>query len=128
MNWNDWTDTPGDLVAVLTVVGIALSALLWLVRAEIRRNGYDIRANGEQLAPNHGTSLRDAVDRLEESLKMMHSDMAEGQRYARHDVEALGLANTAEHAAINTAVVRLNDRINSHLDDHLKTARKPEAP
>lgn len=51
-------DQPSDWVAILTVAALLLSSLFFVIDARIRK----IMA---ELKPNHGSSLRDAVDRIE---------------------------------------------------------------
>jgi uncharacterized membrane protein len=121
---SDWYDTPADIVAILAIASILLGVVGWWIRAEIRKNAVEIKANGEQLQPNHGTTLRDAVDRIEINLRVLHDDMKTNAGYARKDVEALGISNAADHKAIDASVVRLNDRVNAHLTDHLADARQ----
>ena len=68
----DWADSPADWEAILAVL-ISFSLILgWLIRAAVKQNlaaihenTAETKANGEQLMPNHGTSMRDAIDRIE---------------------------------------------------------------
>jgi hypothetical protein len=56
---------PIELPEISIIVGlmvVAMSGLMYIIRAEIRRNGDTLR---KEMAPNHGTSMRDAIDRLE---------------------------------------------------------------
>ena len=56
MHWN--LDTPGALLAVLSIFGLLLSGLIWVIDARISR----IR---REMVPNGGTSMRDVLDRIE---------------------------------------------------------------
>lgn len=49
---------PTEWVAILTIAALLLSALMFIVDSRIRK----IMA---ELKPNHGSSLRDAIDRIE---------------------------------------------------------------
>jgi hypothetical protein len=50
-----WLDETGEWSALLTIVGVVLGALLWLIRTEVMRTRNEFRPNG-------GGSLRDQVD------------------------------------------------------------------
>lgn len=50
-------DEVSDLVPLLVVISMVLSALVWLIKAQIKM--------GKQFQPNGGHSLRDSIDRLE---------------------------------------------------------------
>jgi len=56
MHWN--LDTPGALLAVISIFGLLLSGLIWIIDARIGR----IR---REMVPNGGTSMRDVLDRIE---------------------------------------------------------------
>lgn len=56
MHWN--LDTPGALLAVISIFGLLLSGLIWIIDARISR----IR---REMVPNGGTSMRDVLDRIE---------------------------------------------------------------
>jgi hypothetical protein len=53
----------GWTVAILVP---CMGALLYIIRAEIRKNGVGIDTMNAEMQNNHGTSLRDAIDRLEQ--------------------------------------------------------------
>ena len=57
MHWN--LDTPGALLAVISIFGLLLSGLIWVIDARISR----IR---REMVPNGGTSMRDVLDRIEQ--------------------------------------------------------------
>ena len=54
-------DQPSDWVAILTIAALLLSSLFFVIDARIRK----IMA---ELKPNHGSSMRDAIDRIERRL------------------------------------------------------------
>lgn len=56
MHWN--LDTPGALLAVISIFGLLLSGLIWVIDARISH----IR---REMTPNGGTSMRDVLDRIE---------------------------------------------------------------
>jgi hypothetical protein len=77
-------------VALFTAVMVPLLAgLLYIIRAEIRKNSVVTDATHEQVIPNHGTSLRDAIDRIEKRIDGVHED-----------------------------VTYLRDRVDRHVDSH----------
>lgn len=54
-------DNPGDLVPIVVVATAALGGILWLIRAQ--------SAMGKQFRPNHGHSMRDSIDRIEQDTR-----------------------------------------------------------
>lgn len=70
-----WFDSPGDIEALLAIVVLLLGGLTYLIRAEVKKNGKAIDSGNNQMIPNHGTSLRDAVDRIEARMAEIHSDV-----------------------------------------------------
>ena len=50
-------DDPADLIPLIVIVSAVLSALIWIIKAQIKMS--------RQFQPNGGSSLRDSVDRLE---------------------------------------------------------------
>jgi len=56
MHWN--LDTPGALLAIISIFGFAFSALIFVIDARINRITREMKPNG-------GTSMRDVLDRIE---------------------------------------------------------------
>ena len=56
MGWE--LDTPGALLAVLSIFGFAFSVLIFVIDARINRITREMKPNG-------GTSMRDVLDRIE---------------------------------------------------------------
>jgi len=54
-------DTPGAVLAILSIVGLMLSALIFVIDARINRMYREMKPNG-------GQSMRDAVDRIENKI------------------------------------------------------------
>jgi hypothetical protein len=54
-------DNPGDLVPIVVVLTAALGGILWLIRAQ--------SAMSKQFRPNHGHSMRDSIDRIEQDTR-----------------------------------------------------------
>lgn len=53
----DWLNSPAEIAAVLSIVGVFLGGLTWLIRAVIRMSA--------EFRPNGGSSTRDQLDRIE---------------------------------------------------------------
>ena len=51
----EWLNEPGEWSALVSIVGLVLAALLWLIRTEVLRTRNEFRPNG-------GSSMRDQVD------------------------------------------------------------------
>ena len=56
-----YLDTPGAVLAILSIVGLMLSALIFVIDARINRMYREMKPNG-------GQSMRDAVDRIEKKI------------------------------------------------------------
>lgn len=53
-----WIDTPEEVLTVLTIGGVVLAALFFLIDARVSKVSREFKPNG-------GSSLRDAIDRIE---------------------------------------------------------------
>lgn len=84
----EWLDTPQEAFTILSLFAIVLSGLVWLIRAQI--------AQMRELKPNHGSSMRDAIDRIERMINEQHIDIRE----------------------IRADVNRVHGRISDHIHDH----------
>jgi TolA-binding protein len=89
----------------LAFVGLAvalLAGLSWIIRAQI--------AMGKQFTPNGGSSLRDAVNRLEKDAQEARAEMKE----LRHRAEE-------SNERIIASVGKVHARLDEHVRDHLTT-------
>lgn len=84
----EWLDTPQEAFTILSLFTIVLSGLVWLIRAQI--------VQMRELKPNHGSSMRDAIDRIERVINEQHIDIRE----------------------IRADVNRVHGRISDHIHDH----------
>ena len=92
----------------LAFVGLAvalLSGLSWIIKAQISMS--------KQFTPNGGTSLRDAVNRLERDAQEMRAEMKELRHHAAESDERI----------INS-VGKVHARLDDHVRDHLNTKEK----
>ena len=92
----------------LAFVGLAvalLAGLSWIIRAQISMS--------KQFTPNGGSSLRDAINRLEKDAQDMRSDVRE-------------LRNRAEESneRIINSVGKVHARLDEHVRDHLTAKEK----
>ena len=76
----------GVTVTALTAVG---AFALYIIRSEIKKNTTVTDATHAQTIPNHGASLRDAVDRIEKRIDGVHED-----------------------------IIYVRSRVDRHIDDH----------
>lgn len=97
----EWTDTPGDWLAILSIMSIILAALVWLIRA--------VTLQGKQFRPNGGNSLRDTVN-----------DIRTDQRSSRDEISDLRTMLFEQNERVNTSMSKVHARIDDHLRDHLK--------
>ena len=87
----------------LAFVGLAvalLAGLSWIIRAQI--------AMAKQFTPNGGTSLRDAINRLERDAVEARAEMKELRNHAQESDERI----------INS-VAKVHARLDEHVRDHL---------
>jgi outer membrane murein-binding lipoprotein Lpp len=92
----------------LAFVGLAvalLAGLSWIIKAQISMS--------KQFTPNGGSSLRDAINRLEKDAQDMRSDVRE-------------LRNRAEESneRIINSVGKVHARLDEHVRDHLTAKEK----
>lgn len=70
----EWIDTPGELSAVVAIASVALGGLMWVVRAEIRK----VLA---QMKPNGGSSVADAIARIEVDVREIRANQQAHMEY-----------------------------------------------
>lgn len=89
-------------IGTFVTIGVALLAgLIWLIRA--------VTAMGRQVVTNGGSSLRDAIDRIEDNQKEIKTDL--------RDVRAV----LNEHnERFYSSFGKVHERIDEHVRDHLK--------
>lgn len=56
---------PGWLTIIITVISLVIASGMYVIRAEVRKGNTAVNRNGAELVPNHGSSMRDAIDRIE---------------------------------------------------------------
>lgn len=62
----EWIDTPGELATVLGIGATGIGILFWIVKTKVNEVLHETR-------PNSGTSMRDAVDRIEQHIVRIES-------------------------------------------------------
>ena len=92
---------PSVIGVIFTGIVLSSGLLLYIIRAEIRRNTKTTDATHEQMIPNHGTSLRDAIDRIE--------------RRQQEDRDAYHSLISDVHADVKATRADLATHINWHL-------------
>jgi hypothetical protein len=65
----EWIDSPGEFLVILTIVGALMGGLTWLIRAQ--------SAISREMKPNGGSSIRDALTRIEASQAEIKVDVRE---------------------------------------------------
>lgn len=56
----DWLDTPNEALIIISITAAVFAGLVWLIKA--------VSAIQHETKPNSGTSMRDAIDRIERSV------------------------------------------------------------
>ena len=64
----DWIDSPSEVATVLTIAAAVVGCLFWVVRAKVDQVLHETR-------PNSGTSMRDAVDRIERQVEKLNDKL-----------------------------------------------------
>lgn len=57
----DWIDTPNEVMAVLSILGVVVAVIVFIIDSRVNRMYREMKPNG-------GSSLRDAVDRIEQKI------------------------------------------------------------
>ncbi len=57
----EWLDTPTELAATLSVVGVIGGALFWIIDSRLAKVQ-------REFAPNGGSSMRDQLNRIESKI------------------------------------------------------------
>ena len=96
---------PTDPLAFVGLAVALLAGLLWIIKAQISMS--------KQFTPNGGSSLRDAINRLEQDAQEMRVDMKELRRRAAESDERI----------INS-VGKVHARLDEHVRDHLQAKEK----
>lgn len=82
-----WIDTPAEIVTILTIAGIAIGVLFFIIDARVSKVNREFKPNG-------GSSMRDAIDRIERKQDRIESKIDDHvtwhlehttERRARHD-------------------------------------------
>lgn len=96
----EWIDSPAEALTILSIAGVLFAALLWLIRAQIIAT--------RELKPNHGSSMRDAVDRIEASL-----------REIKADVRDLRQSDKEQSERLFSSIGKVHARLDEHIHDHM---------
>jgi hypothetical protein len=84
----DWFDTPAELLTIITIGSIAMAVLFFVIDARVSKMTREFKPNG-------GSSLRDAIDRIERKQDRIeakiddhvqwHLEHSTGERHTRRD-------------------------------------------
>lgn len=96
----EWIDSPAEALTILSIAGVLLAALLWLIKAQI--------AQMKELKPNHGSSMRDAIDRMEAALREIKSDVRDLRQSDKEQSERL-----------YSSIGKVHGRLDEHIHDHI---------
>ena len=96
----EWIDSPAEVLTLLSILGVVLAGLVWMIRAQI--------AQMKELKPNHGSSMRDAVDRIEIALQEI-----------RVDIRDLRKADKEQAERLFNSVGKVHGRMDEHIHDHM---------
>lgn len=89
----EWLDTPGELLAVVSIAGIALGLLVWIVKSQV--------AQTEQLTTrNGGSTVRAQLDRIE------------------LDIRDLRKSTDERENRLIDSVAKVHARIDEHISEH----------
>ena len=96
----EWIDSPAEALTILSIAGVLFAALLWLIKAQI--------AQMRELKPNHGSSMRDAIDRMEAAL-----------REIKTDVRDLRQSDKEQSERLYSSIGKVHGRLDEHIHDHI---------
>jgi len=92
--------TVEDYLPFVAVSATLLAGLSWIIKAQISMS--------KQFTPNGGSSLRDAVNRLEKDAQEM-----------RQDIKAMRMHEDERAERIINSVGKVHARLDEHVRDHL---------
>jgi len=73
----------------VTVILAAVAGCMYVIRAEVRKGNSVAEASHVEMIPNHGSSMRDAIDRIE-SRQAEDRELFTGHvRDLHHNIQAL---------------------------------------
>ena len=96
----EWVDSPPEVLTLLSILAVVLSGLTWLIRAQIRQM--------REMKPNHGSSMRDAIDRIERRQESIQTDIRE-----------LRVQHNEMNERIFNSVGKVHGRLDDHIHDHM---------
>lgn len=102
-----WMDTPDEILTIILIASALLGALVWLIRS--------VGAQARQMKPNHGHSLRDAINRIESRQLEQHADIRELR-------DELGKHADRMYTGFGKVHVRIDDHI---AGEHLRRREHP---
>ena len=91
----------GEISAIFGLFVILMSGLVWLIKA--------VSAMGRQVVTNGGSSLRDAIDRIEDN-----------QREIKADIREVRSTLNEHNDRIYNGLGKVHARMDEHVRDHLK--------
>lgn len=99
----DWFDTPNEILVVLTIASVILGGLMWLMKA--------VNSMQKEFRPNHGSSLKDALDRIERH-----------QEHLVDEVDGIQKKLYEQHERMFDHLGKVHRRMDDHLrEDHLRS-------
>jgi|GEM_PF-2118117 len=101
---------PSVIIAICGTLLVAISALagglLYVIRAEVRKGNVTTEQAHAEMIPNHGTSMRDAVDRIERR-------QGEYRDEARQSLDTVHARISSLHTDLRVGIQRLDRHIDS---------------
>lgn len=64
----DWIDSPGEAATLLSIAAAVVGVLFWIIRSKVDQVLHETK-------PNSGTSMRDAVDRIERQVERLNQKL-----------------------------------------------------
>jgi hypothetical protein len=95
---------PGYIAVIVTVILALTGAGMYVIRAEVRKGNVVAEATAVEMVPNHGSSMRDAIDRIE-------------ARQVEDRATFLG-----HIADLHGSIAAIRNRQDQHIDGHNKGA------
>lgn len=63
----DWVNSPAEILTILSIAAMMIAALMWLIKA--------VQAIQHETKPNSGSSMRDAIDRIERTVDKLNDKL-----------------------------------------------------
>ena len=78
MSISDWA---GLILTALSIIAITVGGIRWFIQAEMKNLSNELKSDLSELKPNHGSSMKDQVSRMEADILDLKNQNHKGEEY-----------------------------------------------